>query len=154
MNGWPSGRKRTPRILTAGCLSATNTFAVVVNEVNVAPILPVIPTQTVLELSLLSVTNTASESNIHSTLGYRLLNPPAGMIIDANGLITWTPRPGTPKDKRSRLDDALQSLRHVSRAASDQCPQGHDLTGAKVLWCKHDILLDRPLSGRTAGWAI
>jgi len=63
-------------------------------------------------------------------------------------------RPGTPKDKRSRLDDALQSLRHVSRAASDQCPQDHDLTGAKVLWCKHDILLDRPLSGRTAGWAI
>ena len=63
-----------------------------VNEVNVAPVLPVIATQTVNELALLTVTNTATESNIHSTLGYALLNPPAGMAIDTNGIITWTPQ--------------------------------------------------------------
>ena len=38
------------------------------------------------------MTNTATESNIHSTLGYALVNPPAGMGIDANGVITWTPQ--------------------------------------------------------------
>ncbi len=72
-------------------LSATNSFTVVVREVNVAPVLPVIPDQTVNELTLLTVTNTASETNIHATLGYALVNPPAGAAIDANGIITWTP---------------------------------------------------------------
>jgi len=45
----------------------------------------------------------------------------------------------------TRLGGALQSMRHVSRAASDQYPQGHDFTVAKVLRCQHDILLGRPL---------
>ena len=81
-------------------LTATNTFSVVVKEVNQAPVLPVVPPQTVDELALLTVTNTASEPNIHSTTtGYGLINPPAGMTIDANGLIRWTPAqtqsPGT-----------------------------------------------------------
>jgi hypothetical protein len=80
-------------------LSATNAFKVIVKEVNVAPVMSVIPTQTVNELTLLTVTNTATESNIHSTLGYALVGPPAGMNIDANGVITWTPQqnqsPGT-----------------------------------------------------------
>ena len=36
-----------------------------------APALPVIPTQTVNELTLLTVTNTATNANIHSTIaGY------------------------------------------------------------------------------------
>ena len=52
-------------------LTATNSFTVVVREVNVAPALPVIPSQTVNELTLLTVTNTATNSNIHSTIaGY------------------------------------------------------------------------------------
>ena len=81
-------------------LTATNSFTVVVREVNVAPTLPVIPTQTVNELTLLTVTNTATNANIHSTIaGYALVNPPAGAAIDANGVITWTPSqtqsPGT-----------------------------------------------------------
>ncbi|HWX20071.1 MAG TPA: hypothetical protein VN578_09210, partial [Candidatus Binatia bacterium] len=80
-------------------LNATNSFTVVVQEVNVAPVLPVVPTQTVNELTLLTVTNTATESNIHATLGYTLVNPPSGMNIDTNGIVTWTPSqsqsPGT-----------------------------------------------------------
>jgi hypothetical protein len=72
-------------------LSATNSFAVVVREVNVAPVLPFVPDQTVDELTLLTVTNTAFETNIHSKLGYMLVNPPAGASIDADGIITWTP---------------------------------------------------------------
>ncbi len=74
-------------------LSATNTYTVIVKEVNVPPSLPSIPTQTVNELALLSVTNTATNANIHSTVtGYALVNPPSGMSIDLNGIITWTPQ--------------------------------------------------------------
>jgi len=72
-------------------LSATNTLTIIVNEVNVPPSLPAISTQTVKELTLLTVTNTATESNIHSTLTYNLVNPPAGMTISSGGIITWTP---------------------------------------------------------------
>ncbi|MGO8678254.1 MAG: hypothetical protein ACLQVX_20620 [Limisphaerales bacterium] len=75
-------------------LAATNTFTVVVREVNAAPILGVIGTQSVNELTLLTVTNAATESNIHSTLGYVLIAPPAGMTISVNGVITWTPQQG------------------------------------------------------------
>jgi hypothetical protein len=88
-----------PQDLINPHLSATNSFTVVVREVNVAPVLPVIPNQTVNELTMLTVTNTASEADIHATLGYMLVNPPAGAAIDASGIITWTPSqnqsPGT-----------------------------------------------------------
>lgn len=73
-------------------LTTTNTFTVVVKEVNMPPVLPVIPVQTVNELTLLTVTNAATEPNIHSTTaGYGLINPPAGASINANGVITWMP---------------------------------------------------------------
>jgi plastocyanin len=73
-------------------LSATNSFMVIVKEVNVAPALPTVSTQVVNELTLLTVTNTATNSNIHSTItGYALVSPPAGMVISAGGVITWTP---------------------------------------------------------------
>ena len=73
-------------------LTATNIFSVIVQEVNQAPALPVISTQFVNELTSLTVTNTAIETNIHSlTIGYGLINPPSGLAISANGVITWTP---------------------------------------------------------------
>ena len=73
-------------------LRATNSFTVIVREVNIAPVLPVQPGQIVDELTTLSVTNTASEPNIHSvTIGYGLINPPAGATINSSGMITWTP---------------------------------------------------------------
>jgi hypothetical protein len=74
-------------------LTATNSFTVIVHEVNVAPFLGVITNQDINELTLLTVTNSATESNIHSaTLGYALVNPPSGMNIDSSsGIITWTP---------------------------------------------------------------
>ena len=73
-------------------LSATNSFTVTVREVNIAPTLPVIPNQTVNVRSLMTVTNTATNANIHSTIsGYTLLNAPAGASISTNGIISWTP---------------------------------------------------------------
>jgi hypothetical protein len=81
-------------------LSATNSFTVVVREVNVAPTLTAQVNLTNDELTLLTVTNTAAEPNIHSiTTGYGLVSPPTGTGISSNGVITWTPAqnqsPGT-----------------------------------------------------------
>ena len=73
-------------------LMATNSFTVIVREVNTAPALPVIPTQTINELTLLTVTNTATNSNIHATiLGYGLVGSPTNMSISTSGIIIWTP---------------------------------------------------------------
>ena len=89
----PSTNAVTVRVFDNGVpsLSATNSFTVTVREVNVAPVLPVIPTQTVTQLTLLTVTNTAIETNIHALLSYALLNAPMGVGINTNGIITWTP---------------------------------------------------------------
>ncbi len=71
-------------------LSGTNSFNITVYEVNVAPVLPVIPPQAVNAQALLTVTNTAVEANIHATVGYQL-TAPVGANISSNGIITWTP---------------------------------------------------------------
>jgi hypothetical protein len=75
-------------------LSATNSFNVVVNEVNSAPILPPQPNVTIAELTLLRVTNTATDSDIPTNaLSYQLVNPPFGALISPNGVISWIPTP-------------------------------------------------------------
>ncbi len=78
--------------------SATNSVAV--TEVNVAPVLPTIAPANINELTLLVVTNTATEPNPHAmTTGYGLVNAPTGAVIDTNGIFRWTPSqaqsPGT-----------------------------------------------------------
>jgi hypothetical protein len=73
-------------------LSATNSFTVFVTEVNTAPVLPPPNNQTITALTPLTVTNTASDSDLPpQTLSYSLVAPPAGAAISANGIITWTP---------------------------------------------------------------
>jgi hypothetical protein len=73
-------------------LSATNSFTIVVNEVNSAPVLGVIPNYTINDLTTFAVTNAATDTDIPAnTLTYTLINPPAGMVINASGVITWTP---------------------------------------------------------------
>jgi hypothetical protein len=81
-------------------MSTTNAFVVTVNEVNSPPSLPGQLDRTVKELSTLTVTNTATDPDIPSNvLVYALLNPPDGVQIDTNGVVTWTPTeaqgPGT-----------------------------------------------------------
>ena len=78
-------------------LTATNTFMVAVIESNMAPVLPVLGTQTVTAGSHLIVSNTATEPNINAiTTGYGLANGPVGMSISGAGVIIWTPTtPGT-----------------------------------------------------------
>jgi hypothetical protein len=81
-------------------LSFSATNSVVVAEVNVAPVLPTIAPTNINELTLLVVTNTAQEPNLHAmTTGYGLVNAPTGAVIDPNGVFRWTPSqaqsPGT-----------------------------------------------------------
>ncbi|MFZ0826002.1 MAG: N,N-dimethylformamidase beta subunit family domain-containing protein, partial [Verrucomicrobiia bacterium] len=86
------GTNRFTTVVSDGSLSATNSFIVVVNEVNVAPVLPVQGNATLIGLQSLTVTNTASDSDIPvNPLGYRLASAPTGASIDTNGIIRWTP---------------------------------------------------------------
>lgn len=73
-------------------LSVTNTFLVIVNEVNVAPVLPAQTNRTIAELTTLIVTNTATDADLPvNSLSYQLVNPPAGAVISSDGVISWTP---------------------------------------------------------------
>jgi hypothetical protein len=73
-------------------LSATNSFVVVVTEMNSAPVLPVQTNRTVPNQVAMVVTNTATDSDIPANnLTYSLVNPPTGAAIDTNGIINWTP---------------------------------------------------------------
>ncbi len=75
-------------------ITVTNYTAVItqIASNNIQPVLPNISTQTVYELNLLTVTNTATEPSPYATtLGYGLISPPAGMSISTSGIITWTP---------------------------------------------------------------
>jgi len=81
-----------PPAVNAKQLSATNTFQVTVNEVNVAPVLAVQTNRTINELALLTVTNTATDSDLPPNgLSYELTVFPPGATISSDGIITWTP---------------------------------------------------------------
>jgi hypothetical protein len=73
-------------------LSATNSFTVTVNEMNISPVLPAQADRTIQELTTLSVTNTATDPDLPAdVLSYQVLSPPAGASISASGVISWTP---------------------------------------------------------------
>lgn len=73
-------------------LSATNSFTVIVNEINVPPTLPAQADRTTVGFTPLLVTNTASDSDLPvNSLSYSLLSGPINAAIDANGIISWTP---------------------------------------------------------------
>ena len=73
---------------------ATNNFVVTVNEVNSAPVLPSQTDRLNVGLTPMTVTNTASDSDIPvNALNYALVNPPTGAAISSKGVITWVPTP-------------------------------------------------------------
>jgi hypothetical protein len=75
-------------------LSTTNSFSIVVDEVNSTPVLPAQTNVTIAELTLLVVTNTATDSDIPTnSLSYQLVNPPLGALISSEGVISWLPTP-------------------------------------------------------------
>jgi len=72
-------------------LSATNSFTVVVTEVNQAPSLPLQPNITILAGATITVTNAATDADLPANqLTYQLSQAPAGAVINASGIITWT----------------------------------------------------------------
>ena len=63
-------------------LSATNSFTVIVNEVNSAPTLPALASQTINELATLTVINTATDTDLPvNTLTYQLLAAPTKKLL-------------------------------------------------------------------------
>ena len=90
-------------------LSATNSFTVIVTDINSAPSLPIQTNRTIAEFTLLTVTNTASDSDLPiNSLTYSLLKSSYWMPvkINTNGVITWTPtdqRMGPPRTRLLRL---------------------------------------------------
>ncbi len=74
-------------------LSATNSFTVVVNELNTAPTLTVPSDQRIDELATRVVTNTATDTDIPANvLTFELLSGPTGASLNStNGVLTWTP---------------------------------------------------------------
>lgn len=75
-------------------LSITNSFTVIVNEVNLPPILPPQSNHVVLGQTMLVVTNSATDPDLPAnTLNYGLASAPAGASIGTNGIIFWTPAP-------------------------------------------------------------
>src|SRR5205085_23911 len=74
-------------------LTDSKTFSVVVNEVNSAPVLTVPTDQTLDELTTLSVSASATDSDLPTnTLTFSLVSSPSGMTIgSSSGAISWTP---------------------------------------------------------------
>jgi hypothetical protein len=91
----PGGYPITLRVFDNGSpsLSATQSFTVFVNEVNSAPVLAAINDQTIDELALLTVTASASDSDLPAqTLTFALVSAPGGVTLDSvTGVLTWRP---------------------------------------------------------------
>jgi len=95
----PQGRFTFRFTNSTPSVNTTNTFTVVVDKENTAPVLPSQPNRTLNELTLLSVTNRASDSDTPpAPLSYTVtaINLANNSIIpnaafSSDGVITWTP---------------------------------------------------------------
>ncbi|HWQ92712.1 MAG TPA: putative Ig domain-containing protein, partial [Clostridia bacterium] len=73
-------------------LSATNAFEVTVVESNQPPLMPVQSDRTVLEMTQVMITNTATDlDEPKNGVRYVLQSGPAGASIDLNGVLSWEP---------------------------------------------------------------
>jgi len=73
-------------------LSATNRFRITVTEVNMAPVLAVVPDQEVSSGDALNLTLTASDPDLPAQpLNFSPVEGPAGLSVSSDGLVKWTP---------------------------------------------------------------
>jgi len=74
-------------------LADTKAFAIVVNEVNEAPVLAAIANKTIAEGATLSLTAAATDADLPAnTLAFSLVGAPSGATIDpGTGAFAWTP---------------------------------------------------------------
>src|SRR6185295_12517271 len=81
-----------PGAFNSTSLSTTNSFIVIVNESNSPPVLTLPPGATINELALYTNTATATDADLPANpLTFALVSGPAGMVVAANGGISWTP---------------------------------------------------------------
>jgi hypothetical protein len=96
-------------------LSATNSFSVVVNEVNQAPVLSAIANQTINELVALNLQLSATDADIPANhLTFALVSGPSGLSVGSTGALSWTPTesqgPSTNQVSVRVFDDGIPSL--------------------------------------------
>ncbi|MEN9675702.1 MAG: hypothetical protein RIS76_1598, partial [Verrucomicrobiota bacterium] len=73
-------------------LSATNSFRIIVREVNRVPVLPVIVDQTAPALAPYALTLGTTDPDLPAqTLTHGLVSGPAGLTVSGPGVIAWTP---------------------------------------------------------------
>jgi hypothetical protein len=99
-------------------LSATNTFSIVVNEVNLSPELTVPADATIDELAAYSANATATDSDLPAnTLTFHLVSGPSGLTISPAGAMNWTPGegqgPGMHPVSVRVFDNGTPSLSHT-----------------------------------------
>src|SRR6185369_4708688 len=90
----PSTNTVTVRVADNGTpsRSTTNSFQVIVTEVNTAPLLTLPATQTIPEQITLNVNATATDSDEpNNSLTFALVSGPTGLTVSAAGAIAWTP---------------------------------------------------------------
>lgn len=97
---------RPAKLIVLPAVSETN---------NQRPVLPTHPDLTISALGALVVTNTASDPDSPANgLSYQLLNPPAGVAIDSDGVIRWAPSraqgPSTNRIVTVAMDDGVPNL--------------------------------------------
>jgi hypothetical protein len=102
----------SPGAANGASMSTTNSFTVIVTEVNEAPVLPAQADRSLAEGSALVVTNTATDADLPAHgLSYRLAAGPASAAVSPAGVITWTPTeadgPGSYVFTTAVADDGL-----------------------------------------------
>jgi hypothetical protein len=82
-----------PFAVNASALSVTNSYQIIVNEVNSAPVLGALTNWNVNPGFVISFTATATDSDMPTnTLAFSLVSPPAGATVNSgSGQITWRP---------------------------------------------------------------
>ena len=81
-----------PLAVNATSLSVTSSFQIVVNEVNLAPMLTLPPNTNINELTFYTNNATATDSDIPAnSLVFALVSGPPGLNVSSSGAITWTP---------------------------------------------------------------
>jgi hypothetical protein len=133
--------------------SATNSFAIVINEVNTAPVLPAQPDVTLSLPATLTLTNTATDTDDPpNLLTYQLLVAPTNAVIDANGVITWTPSPAQAPSTNLFVTVVTDSNPLAANAQHLSATNSFTVVALEPPWPVLPAQTDRVVGGLTTLW--